>query len=297
MITASVFGYAGYGRASFLGEYMLKKAYLEITNVCNLSCSFCPGTRREKRFMTPDEFETLSRKLRRHVEYLYLHLMGEPLLHPQLEEILGIAARQGFRVIITTNGTLLDRRGELLISSPAVYKVNVSLQSFEGNGAGEPDGYVGMCADFAAKMSIVGKQCVLRLWNKNGLDSLNPQIEAALETRFPKPWRDSRGSRYISERVLLQPGERFDWPDMSAEDRGEHRFCRGLRDQIGVLCDGTVVPCCLDHEGDIALGNLFESELSDIMSTERARKIYDGFSQRQAAEELCRRCGYSMRFT
>ncbi|MEI3085909.1 MAG: radical SAM protein [Oscillospiraceae bacterium] len=87
---------------------MLKKAYLEITNVCNLSCSFCPGTRREKRFMTPEEFETLSRKLRGHVEYLYLHLMGEPLLHPQLEEILGIAARQGFRVIITTNGTLLD---------------------------------------------------------------------------------------------------------------------------------------------------------------------------------------------
>ena len=114
-----------------LGESMLKKAYLEITNVCNLSCSFCPGTRREKRFMTPEDFETLSRKLRGHVEYLYLHLMGEPLLHPQLEEILGIAARQGFRVIITTNGTLLDRRGELLVSSPAVYKVNISLQSFE----------------------------------------------------------------------------------------------------------------------------------------------------------------------
>ena len=146
-------------------------------------------------------------------------------------------------------------------------------------------------------MSAAGKQCVLRLWNKNGLDSLNPQIEAVLEARFPKPWRDSRGSRYIAERVLLQPGERFDWPDMSAEDTGAQRFCRGLRDQIGVLCDGTVVPCCLDHEGDIALGNLFEDELSDIMSTERARRIYDGFSQRQAAEELCRRCGYAMRFT
>ena len=276
---------------------MLKKAYLEITNVCNLSCSFCPGTRREKRFMTPEEFETLSRKLRGHVEYLYLHLMGEPLLHPQLEEILVIAARQGFRVIITTNGTLLGRRGELLVSSQAVYKVNVSLQSFEGNGAEEPDGYVGLCADFAARMSAAGKQCVLRLWNKNGLDSLNPQIEAVLEARFPKPWRDSRGSRYIAERVLLQPGERFDWPDMSAEDTGAQRFCRGLRDQIGVLCDGTVVPCCLDHEGDIALGNLFEDELPDIMSTERARRIYDGFSQRLAAEALCRRCGYSMRFT
>ena len=82
-------------------------------------------------------------------------------------------------------------------------------------------------------MSAAGKQCVLRLWNKNGLDSLNPQIEAVLEAHFPKPWRDSRGSRYIAERVLLQPGERFDWPDMSAEDTGAQRFCRGLRDQPG----------------------------------------------------------------
>lgn len=145
-----------------------EKAYLEITNVCNLSCSFCPGTRREKRFMTPNEFETLSRKLRGQVEYLYLHLMGEPLLHPQLEEILGIAARQGFRVIITTNGTLLDRRGELLVSSQAVYKVNLSLQSFEGNGAAEPDGYVRLCADFAAKMSAAGSSVCCASGTKTG---------------------------------------------------------------------------------------------------------------------------------
>ena len=100
-----------------------------------------------------------------------------------------------------------------------------------------------------------------------------------------------------SGKVWLEEGERFDWPDMGAKDRGDSCFCRGLRDQIGVLCDGTVVPCCLDHEGDIALGNLFESELEEIMSTEKARRIYEGFTARKAVEPLCRRCGYARRFT
>ncbi len=275
----------------------LKKAYLEITNVCNLACSFCPGTKREKRFMSPEDFAFLAGRLRPYTDYLYLHLMGEPLLHPKLEEILSRAVELGFKVVVTTNGTLLPRRGELLLSSPAVHKVNVSLQSFEANPAGELESYVSACAAFAQAAGEAGKLCVLRLWNQKGLDSLNEQIEGLLLRSFPKPWPESRGSLRLADRVYLEPGERFDWPDMDVEDKGERCFCYGLRDQVGVLCDGTVVPCCLDHEGDIALGDLFRQELPEIMSTQRARNIYAGFSQRQAVEPLCRRCGYARRFT
>ena len=275
----------------------LKKAYLEITNVCNLACSFCPGTKREKRFMSPEDFAFLAGRLRPYTDYLYLHLMGEPLLHPELEEILSRAVELGFKVVVTTNGTLLPRRGELLLSSPAVHKVNVSLQSFEANPAGELESYVSACAAFAQAAGEAGKLCVLRLWNQKGLDSLNEQIEGLLLRSFPKPWPESRGSLRLADRVYLEPGERFDWPDMDVEDKGERCFCYGLRDQVGVLCDGTVVPCCLDHEGDIALGDLFRQELPEIMSTQRARNIYAGFSQRQAVEPLCRRCGYARKFT
>lgn len=273
-----------------------KKAYLEITNVCNLSCAFCPGTRREKRFMSADGFAKLSAKLRPYTDYLYLHLMGEPLLHPEMEEILRIAAGQGFHVIITTNGTLLSARADILLRSPAVHKVNVSLQSFEANTGGQFNSYVNQCAAFAKRAGESGKLCVLRLWNKNGMDELNADIERVFANYFPKPWRESRGSHALADKVWLEPGEKFDWPDMAAPDGGERHFCYGLRDQIGVLCDGTVVPCCLDHEGDISLGNLFDSSIDEIMSTERARAIYDGFSRRQAVEELCRRCGYARRF-
>ena len=268
---------------------MLKKAYLEITNVCNLACAFCPGTRREKRFLSLEEFKILSAKLRPHTDYLYFHLMGEPLLHPELGAFLAHAGALGFKVILTTNGTLLPAREELLLSAPALHKVNISLQSFEANNRGELAPYLSACAGFAEKANDAGKLCVLRLWNQNGLDSLNGEIEALLAQHFPKPWPESRRSRKLAERVYLEPGERFDWPDLTGSDRGEACFCYGLRDQVGVLVDGTVVPCCLDHEGDIPLGNLFEQELIDIMSTEKARNIYTGFSQSQALEPLCRR--------
>lgn len=276
---------------------MLKKAYLEITNVCNLACAFCPGTRREKRFMTLEEFEILSARLRPYTDYLYFHLMGEPLLHPELPAFLDYAGRLGFKVILTTNGTLLPTWAEMLLSTPALHKVNISLQSFEANHRGELESYLSACADFARRANDTGKLCVLRLWNQNGLDSLNEEIEKLLMLQFPKPWSESRRSRRLAERVYLEPGERFDWPDLAARDRGEACFCYGLRDQVGVLVDGTVVPCCLDHEGDISLGNLFEQELSEIMSTKRAQRVFAGFSQRQAIEPLCRRCGYARKFT
>ena len=274
-----------------------KKVYLEITNICNLNCAFCPSTRREKKIMSPAEFDTLTTKLRPYTDYLYFHLMGEPLTHPKLKELLDCAGRKGFRVIITTNGTLLPSRGELLLQAEAVHKVNISLQSFEANNCGALDNYIDSCADFAQRMGKLNKLCVLRLWNKNGLETLNGEIEQRLEACFPKPWAQSRRSLALAPHVWLESGDKFDWPDMLAEESDGHMFCYGLRDQLGVLCDGTVVPCCLDHEGDLALGNLFDTSLDDILQSPRARAIYDGFSARTAAEELCRKCGYARRFT
>ena len=275
---------------------MLKKVYLEITNVCNLSCAFCPGTRRPARMLTREEFSFLAARLRGFTDYLYFHLMGEPLLHPLLGEFLDIAGGLGFRVMLTTNGTLLPARAELLCASPALHKVNISLQSFEANEGGELGAYLDGCVAFAQRAAAEGKRCELRLWNRNGLDRLNPEIEARLAAAFPKPWQPSRQGWRLREGLWLEPGERFDWPALTAADRGKSCFCYGLRDQVGVLCDGTVVPCCLDHEGDVPLGNLFTRELGEILDSPRARAIRDGFSERRAVEALCRRCGYARRF-
>lgn len=283
--------------------HTLQKAYLEITNICNLHCSFCPGTRRKAGSLTPEGFRILAQRIRPYTQYLYLHLMGEPLLHPQLEQILSITDELEARVILTTNGTLLPQRSGLLCGSPSVWKVSISLHSFEGNDFSSPlASYLEQCLSFARQCSQAGKRCVLRLWNLDGpqLAGANAQNQAILDQIarvFPPPWREDWQGTKLGPGVYLEWGERFVWPDLSQEQEEEQGFCRGLRDQIGVLWDGTVVPCCLDHDGDIPLGNLYQQSLEEILDGPRARALYDGFSQRRAVEPLCRRCGYRKRFS
>ncbi len=273
------------------------KIYLEISNVCNLKCSFCPGTKRKAKAMTEGEFAALLPKLRPWTDYLYFHLMGEPLCHPLLERFLELAGEAGFRVILTTNGTLLSKEQEILRAAPALHKINISLHAFEANDLSMPFAdYLHQC--FAFGRAVEGEKLVVyRLWNQGGADAQNAAILKALEEAFPKPWKEERRGIRIGERVYLEYGDKFDWPDLAAPEGDGRMFCYGLRDQIGVLCDGTVVPCCLDHEGDLALGNLFASSLDTILETPRARAIYEGFQNRKAPEELCRKCGYARRFS
>ena len=272
------------------------KIYLEISNLCNLSCAFCPGTRRQKKALNEAEFSALLPKIRPYTDFLYFHLMGEPLLHPHLRRFLELAGEAGFKVILTTNGTLLPKQQEMLLESPALHKVNISLHAFEANDLSMPFGeYLAGCFRFG-KAAEGRKLISYRLWNLGGQDEKNNEILAAMKEFFPEPWVEERRGIRIGQRVYLEYGDKFDWPDLTAPDGGEGVFCHGLRDQLGILCDGSVVPCCLDHEGDITLGNLFTQSMEEILESPRAKAIYEGFSQRRAAEELCRKCGYARRF-
>lgn len=278
---------------------MFKRAYVEITNICNLRCAFCPGTKRPERFMPPEEFRILARRLRPHTGFLYLHVMGEPLLHPQLGELLEIGAAEGFRLCLTTNGTLLEARHELLLSAPALHKLSVSLHSMEGNNAGALGGYLTGVWESVQALSRAGIICALRLWNIGGQETRNGEILAFLGDRLGTHPLDlpqlRRGSWKLGQRLYLEQAEKFDWPELEGPERAAG-FCLGLRDQVAVLVDGTVTPCCLDHEGDIPLGNLLAEELDGILASPRARAICDGFSQRRPSEALCRRCGFAERF-
>ncbi len=281
------------------GARVLKKAYVEITNICNLHCAFCPGTRRAPRSMTPDEFSLVLDKLRPRVSYVYLHIMGEPLLHPQLGTLLSLAAQRSMKVCVTTNGALLADQAETLLRSGALYKISVSLHSIEENG-GDPaaaEQYLDAVWQFSVLAARQGIIVALRLWNEGAADAGNPYILDELHKRSGlSAWAEPRKNSFrLAENLYLERERAFCWPDLAA-DTAPTQFCRALREQIGVLVDGTVVPCCLDHEGDLALGNLFTQELDDILSSPRATAMFEGFSRRTPTEELCRRCGYATRF-
>ena len=273
-----------------------RKIYLEISNICNLKCSFCPGTKRKPKALSEDEFTALLPKLRPWTDFLYFHLMGEPLCHPMLSRFLELAGEAGFKVILTTNGTLLRKKLDMLLTAPALHKINISLHAFEANDLAVPfNQYLQDCFSFGT--AAQGKKLVVyRLWNHGGADKRNQEILSVMERFFPQPWLEDRRGCRIGERVYLEYGDKFDWPDLNAPEGSRQVYCYGLRDQLGVLCDGTVVPCCLDHEGDIALGNLFDQSLEEILESSRARTIVQGFSNRTACEELCRKCGFARRF-
>lgn len=277
------------------------RCYLEITNRCNLSCSFCPKTKRPARTLNPAEFRQLAENIRPYTDYLYLHVLGEPLMHPELETLLGICGELNFRVVITTNGTLLPAQETVLLSSPALYKINVSLHSFEANAPGDFRAYLSGCFSFAKKAGDAGKLVDLRLWNLDGETTRgqNAQNDVILETLasfFPRPWVQNTWGFRLCDRVFVHYAEKFDWPDLALKERSDCGTCRALKDQIAVLSDGTVVPCCLDHEGDIALGNLFSQNLPEILDDTPAKSLLSGFSARKLSHPLCRRCGYAKRF-
>lgn len=274
---------------------MYSRVYVEITNICNMNCSFCHGHSRPHRQMTRDEYSRILQQLEGKTKYLYHHLMGEPLIHPLLPEFIEMACAAGFRPMITTNGTLLDRRGDALLL-PGLHKVNISLHSFEGCQPKDHRRYLLKIADFSQKANELGILISLRLWNNGCDEGRNDLTLAYLKEALPGDWKENTRGYRIRDGLFLEWGDRFEWPDRAAADRGDAVFCHGLGDHFGILCDGSVIPCCLDSDGVITLGNVFRQELSDILDSPRARAIAEGFRQRKAAEELCRRCGYARRF-
>ena len=277
--------------------YPYSRVYVEITNICNRNCSFCPGTKRELRRMTSEEFSLILDKLEGITEYVYLHVMGEPLTHPELCGLIALANQRGFKCSITTNGTLLSRRGSELIES-GVYKVNISVHSFEEGSDEDYLAYLNSCMRFADEASRAGVLTVLRLWNRGYDEGRNLDTLAMLKEYFKdSEWRESANGARIHHKLHLDYGDRFDWPDMSAPYLGDRVYCHGLGDHFAILVDGRVVPCCLDREAAIELGNVYTDDLSAVLSSERATKMRDGFKQRCASEELCTRCGYARRFS
>lgn len=274
---------------------MYSKVYVEIGNVCNMNCSFCHGHSRAPRQMSLEEFEVILEKLKEHTRFIYYHLMGEPLVHPLLPDFIRLAGEKGYKSVITTNGTLLkDRQAELLAAG--VHKVNISVHSFEDGSDEDFIAYITQIADFTKAAADAGIIITFRFWNKGYDLGRNDFALKVLKEQIPGDWvNNTRGIR-IRDKVFIESAERFQWPDSNAEIQGDKFFCYGLKAQIGILADGTVVPCCLDSDGIINLGNIFKEDLNAILQSDRATAICQGFDRGQATEDLCKRCGFAQRF-
>lgn len=286
-----------------------KKIYLEITNVCNLKCDFCPETKREAEFMSEAAFEQILDQIKPFTDHIYLHVKGEPLLHPKLGCFLDISYKKGFKVNITTNGTLIDKVADVLIEKPAVRQINFSIHSFEANqNKISKEEYIDSILNFCSRTTVESSIIIsLRLWN---LDEAlvtedrrkrNADIIHKIEETFALPYKiqgnlSKTKALKIGERVYLNQDYEFKWPDLKEKEDFTPGSCFGLRNQIAILVNGVVIPCCLDGEGIVNLGNIHEYEFADIINGKRAENIRLGFCNNNLVEELCRKCGYRRRF-
>lgn len=285
-----------------------KRVYIEINNVCNLNCSFCPETKRKPEFMTIETFKEILDQIKPYTDYIYFHVKGEPFLHPDIDKLLDISYEKGFQVNITTNGTMISNVKEKIMDKPALRQISFSLHSFDGNEKlTNKNEYMNNILAFLKEAQEKPIWISLRFWNLdednrvNIKKSKNREILKMIEEEFALPFKieekvvPGKGVK-ISDRIYLNQDYEFQWPDLNEEEDDGIGFCYGLRTQIAILVDGTVVPCCLDGGGVINLGNIHTTEFKAILESNRVNNIIEGFSRKQAVEELCRKCGYRKRF-
>ena len=273
---------------SNIEEKMIDRCYIEITNTCNLDCHFCPKHQRKRRQLSAEDFDLLTDKVRGKVCFLYFHLMGEPLLHPLLPQFITMAREKGFKTVLTSNGTLLHRAMNLLDTLP--HKVQLSLHSHESNARGELSSYMEEVMNFATQAAAKGTCVVLRLWNQGGMDKENELVMDYIAEYVPRPWKERPDGFRLCDNLYLEFDRKFEWPSANASSAKREVFCKALLKQIGVLSDGSLVPCCLDHNGDVVLGNLFHQSLEEILSSPRAQAMIEGFQHHTATEALCLNC-------
>lgn len=278
-----------------------KRIYIEITNKCNFKCSFCPETNRKKKTMTVEEFNNVIQKIKQYTEVIYLHVKGEPLTHPNLENILSICDNNNMQVNITTNASLLEDNKEIILNSTSVRQLNISIHSIEQNKINKitEEEYIDSVIN-ACKYIEKNSRCIIayRLWNLDNMLNVNKNILLIdkiskaynVENLFEKI--KTNHAIILDRKVFLNLDTIFEWPSMKANFISKCGTCYGLRTQLGILVDGTVVPCCLDNEGDIKLGNIFENSLEEILNSKRATDILNGFNTSKLVEPLCQRCGF-----
>ncbi len=283
------------------------RVHVEVTNICGLACSFCPPKALPSKTMPPLFFEKVLKELEGYTKELALHVMGDPLTLSNLGDYLDLAERCGFSVVLTTSGYYLNKTPYATLFHPAVKQVNISLNSYNKNSLNLSfDNYM------EAVLSLCGEKLArhpepfinLRLWNFDEscsetafntmlFERLSSFFDIALDTDTLYAQRPK--SLRLAAKVLLHFESYFEWPSLNSAHESDGS-CYGLRSHIGILADGTVVPCCLDGDGIIDLGNLHETPLKEVLGSERAVAIREGFMKGKAVEELCRRCSYKERF-
>jgi radical SAM protein with 4Fe4S-binding SPASM domain len=284
-------------------HYKFHKVYIELTNICGLTCSFCPTKETKTNTISLDFFENTLLQLQQYTKDIAFHVFGDPLALSNLEKYLDISLKYNFKVHITTTGYYLNKFDLNIFLHKSIKQINFSLNSYNKNK---------MNLTLSEYLQPMFQLCDLklthkihsfinfRLWNldeNNSEYDFNNKIFSELSKKFNIDLSniDYKKSTRLDNQILIDFDKYFKWPSLH-DTKESNGYCHGLSSQIAILANGTIVPCCLDSFGIIDLGNLHTSTLKDILFSQKALDIVEGFQNNIAIEELCKKCTFKSRF-
>lgn len=258
-----------------------KKIYIEITNTCNLKCPFCTKSKRDKKNMSLEEFSIILKKIYPYTKYIYLHVLGEPLLHPNINEFINLAAKD-FYVNITTNGYLINN----IKDNKDIRQLNISLHSFSDIYNKSFDEYINDLFNYSDLNNDI--YINYRLWsNTKYFDNFICKLEEKYNVKIDK----NKINNTLKNNVFLNFKKEFIWPQVS-NDKSFKGPCYALTDHIAILSDGTITACCLDVDGELSFGNIYTDSLENILKSFKFMKMKKELKNGIRCNELCKKCNF-----
>ena len=306
----------------------MNSVYIEITNVCNLHCSFCPcgkkpasnaannsmkATAEQRYFMPSELFEKcIAGAQEIGATNVYFHVLGEPTLHPGFVHYVKKLEETPLKLTLTTNGTTIERTGRQILASPAIRQVNFSTHAFAELPRENAERHLQNILDFC-RIAIVERPELyinLRLWNVGASEATpwNSYMLNRIRETFgvdvtPGHFCSRHKSFNICGRLYLHEDTRFEWPESKVTEPAEVTAatypagtCRALDTHVAILHDGRVVACCLDHSGQITLGDIANQSLPEILDAPLACNLREGFAQHELRHQFCQTCSFCKRF-
>lgn len=265
-----------------------KKIYIEITNICNLNCSFCSKTKRQRKEMTLEEFSIILQRINNYTDYIYLHVKGEPLIHKDLDKVLSLTKKYNKKVCITTNGVFLKDKLNILNNYDNIYQINISLHS-ENN----KENYIEDILYTIDKLKY--PYISLRFWtlDKGLMDNKTKKYLDIIKDKYQID--EIKNNIKLKDKIYLSLDDKFEWPDINNNNNTDG-YCLGGKTHLGILSDGTVIICCLDGEGHSNLGNIYNTTLKEIIESNKYKNTINNFQNRKCYLDICKHCSYKDRF-
>lgn len=267
---------------------MFKRIYIEITNSCNLNCTFCVKNNRNPKMMNRTEFNHVLSQIKPFSEHIYLHVQGEPFMHPNLLDFLDDSYKHGLKVHLVTNGTLLSKVNYRIYSHPALVQLSISIHSAQMKI--NDDNYI-ILKQIISSVENSHLSLFLRLWTYNDIE-LTDLMASLTDSKIVYEGKRIK----VKKNLYIDLDKEFIWPNINHPIQSINGTCHAGSIMLAILSNGDITPCCLDSDGLLSIGNIFEESLNDCINKPKFTNLVNGFKKRHCVETLCQKCTYRLRF-